>query len=153
METTLGCDTRCTYMRPWVAAGPLGLDAKLYPPKSRATQMDGESFSQPTSASASSPRVGRKRTRNYSETLWPKRVKAEEANTLFAMIEGAWDTIESVTIWGKKYEYMQHHECNYDLTLCNSTFKIKSNNYKVNLACRPVQRNCSSRPSSYVSRS
>ena len=105
--------------------------------------MDGEveSFSQPIETSTcASPPVAKKRTRNYSETLWPKRVKREAANTVFAMSEGAWDTLEAVNIQGNKYNYLQHHECDFDLTLCTSTFTIKSNNFEMNLPCRPVQK-------------
>ena len=108
--------------------------------------MDDESLSQPTSTSAStsasSTRVvgKRTRTRNCSETLWPKRVKVAEANTIFSVEEGVWDTIEAVNICGETYQYIQHQECDHDLLLSNGTFKIKSKDYDVNLACRPVQR-------------
>ena len=100
---------------------------------------DVGSFSQPASTSSSFPHVSRKRTRNYSETLWPKRMKEEYCNTLFAMMEGAWTTLESVTIGETKYIYRQFQECDYDLTLCNSIFTIQSDGFKVNVACRPVQ--------------
>ena len=116
----------------------MGLDAKLIPPKSRATPMDGDRCSEPASTSASSP-PKMKRTKNYSETMWPKRVKREEANTLQSKKEGQWDFLESVTILGKTYHYMEQKECDYDLTLCHSTFKIKSSTFKTNLPCRPLQ--------------
>ena len=67
------------------------------------------------------------------------RVKEDKANTLFAMYEGAWETLESVTISGKTYSFVQHQECTHDLILCNSTFTIKSSMYDVNLACRPIE--------------
>ena len=96
-----------------------------------------ESFSQPTSSSFS--QVSRKRTRDYSESMWPKRMKVECCNTLFASTEGSWNTLESVTIGETQYNYRQYQECDYDLKLCNSTFTIKSNDFMVNVPCRPVE--------------
>lgn len=102
--------------------------------------MDGESSSQPTSTSAPCTLISRKRSRSYSESIWPKRVKKEEANTLVAMKEGVWETVEYVTIMEEKYKYMEHKECNYDLSLAHGTFEINCGNWEVNLPCRPVQQ-------------
>ena len=66
--------------------------------------------------------------------------KSEKGSNKHSICEGAWDTLEAVNNQGNKYNYLQHHECDFDLTLCTSTFTIKSNNFEVNLPCRPVQK-------------
>ena len=44
-----------------------------------------------------------------------------------------------MTIGETQYNYLQYQECDYDLKLCNSTFTIKSDDFMVNVPCRPVQ--------------
>ena len=110
----------------------------------RATQMEGVSCSQPTSTVASSAWVGRtwptrKRKTNYSETMWPKRVKEEEANVISAQREGLWASVESVTISGKQLEYREQKDCEYNLILCNSLFEITSAQGTATLACKPLR--------------
>ena len=106
--------------------------------------MEGVSCSQPTSTVASSAWVGRtwptrKRKTNYSETMWPKRVKEEEANVISAQREGLWASVESVTISGKQLEYREQKDCEYNLILCNSLFEITSAQGTATLACKPLR--------------
>ena len=53
--------------------------------------------SQPTPTSTSSGT--RKRTRNYSESMWPKSMKEEECNILFSNNIEESGGIERVVVW------------------------------------------------------
>lgn len=77
-----------------------------------------------------------------TETLWPKRGSDTAVNTIFALKERAWDTVERVTIGGgERCGYGEHVDCDYDLLLSSSTFTIKprSSENRVKLPCRPLK--------------
>ena len=92
---------------------------------------DSESFNQPISTPS------RKRNRNYSENLWPKRMKKDHSNILVAEEEGIYNTLETVIVEGKRYSYFQHLNCKYELTLSHKTFKIETSTFTMKLPCEP----------------
>ena len=66
-----------------------------------------------------------KRLANYSETLWPKRVCEDTANTITAPTEGNWNNIESVVIGrASPLMYAQHLDCRLDNTMSHGSCKI-----------------------------
>lgn len=93
--------------------------------------MEGEPFSQPDE---SPPH--RKRPRHYSEKIWPMRRDPSDSNIIHAAREGGWESVESVTINGITYEYIQLEECDYELYLSGGTFKIKSEAAELSLSCK-----------------
>lgn len=95
-------------------------------------------MAEPTSTTPHSPQE-RKRTRDYSEAIWPKRVKEDFSNTLFASTEMAWMTLEYVSIGSEQYRYQECHDCKYDLKLCNNSFVIMSKDLTVEVPSKSVE--------------
>ena len=89
---------------------------------------DSESINQPTP---------RKRNRNYSENLWPKRMKKDQSNVLVAEKEGIYNTLETVIVEGKRYSYFEHLNCKYELTLSHKTFEIDAGTVTMKIPCEP----------------
>ena len=81
----------------------------------------------------------RKRNRNYSENLWPKRVKKEICNILVAHEEGKYETLESVNVKEKKYAFFQHMNSKYEPVLAHNTFEIKTTTVTMQLPCKPSE--------------
>ena len=94
---------------------------------------DSESFNQPISTPS------RKRNRNYSENLWPKRMKKDHSNILVAHVEGKYETLESVIVEEKRYFYFQHLNCKYELTLSHNTFEIETSTFTMKLPYEPTE--------------
>ena len=107
-------------------------DSESFNEDSESFNEDSESLNQLTQT----PRRKRKR-KDYSENVWPKRMKKGLSNILVAEKEGMYDTVESVIIQGKKYTYNQYPNCKYDLTLCHKTLEIDTGTFKINIPCEP----------------
>ena len=63
---------------------------------------------EPTTTSSSN--TNRKRTKDYSEKEWPKRMRKDECNVLFSKELAVTKTIESVKIGDKTYVYSETSE-------------------------------------------
>ena len=97
-------------------------------------------FDRSLSRSSSDPTASnksRKRERNYSEELWPKRRKKEEANTIFAPSEGVWNGVESIKIGDISHIYLEH-EARYNLLLSQHVFELTYGDTTMFLPCRTV---------------
>lgn len=99
--------------------------------------MGDESFSQPPVSSEQEESTNRKRTRHHSENMWPKRNKLDESNTINALREGDWSSVESVTISRDTYPY---HENIADTCVLSflGTFKITCHTGNMNFEVKDI---------------
>ena len=67
---------------------------------------------EPTTTSSSN--TNRERTKDYSEKVWPKRMRKVECNILLSK---ELKTIESVKIGDITYVYTENQNCEYDIML------------------------------------
>ena len=92
---------------------------------------DNDSFNEPT------PPSGRKRKSKYSENIWPKRVKMDDCNVLYAGHLMIFNSLESVVVDGIRYRYFENLNCEYDLLLSHCSFKMESSSFTMDLPCVP----------------
>ena len=77
---------------------------------------------------STSSNTNRKRTKDYSEKVWPKRMRKDECNVLFSKELAVNKTI--VKIGDKTYVYTENQNCEYDIMLSQNTFTIKTGDNK-----------------------
>ena len=93
---------------------------------------------EPTTTSSSN--TNRKRTKDYSEKVWLKRMRKDECNVLLSKELALTMTIESLRIGDKTYVYTENQNCEYDIMLSQNTFTIKTgDNNKINLSCKNIR--------------
>ena len=73
--------------------------------------------------------------------MWPKRNKCDESNTINAIKEGDWGSVESVTISGNTYPYRVNIADTCDLSFLG-TFKITCHdrfmNHSINFELKDI---------------
>ena len=74
----------------------------------------------------------RKRDREYSEELWPRRRKRDEANRILAQSHGACNLVESIVMGEISYTYVEH-VADFNLYISHHMFEITSSDTTMHL--------------------
>ena len=81
---------------------------------------------------------------NYSENLWSKRPKKEEANTIFVQSLNAWGAVENVSVGETKYHYAEL-EATFKLLQLHRLLKVTYEDREMRLPCNACDDNTCSK--------